>query len=218
MPSSRITSATSGWTRSPGVVPAESAVWRPAAARSNSAWLIWERPALCRQTNSAVAMVFSAYELVGERAERSAHKRAHEVDPEVVPLPRRQRGAERARAVEGRSGERSERDCGETHHGSDGDCRGRPYGAGVGGHADDHQHQEGGEYCLEQQRAPGGDARHGGAEVGGVARPDREQEQTGQSGTGELREPVGAQVARGQMAGEEEAEAHAGVEMGARDV
>lgn len=38
-PSSRMTSTTSGWTRSPGVVPADAAVWRPAAARSNSAWL-----------------------------------------------------------------------------------------------------------------------------------------------------------------------------------
>ena len=48
--------ATSGWTRSAGVVPADSARWRPPAARSNRAALICERPALWRQTNNAVAM------------------------------------------------------------------------------------------------------------------------------------------------------------------
>jgi hypothetical protein len=45
MPSSRMTSMTSGWTWSAGVVPAESAWWAPSAARVNRAWLIWERPA-----------------------------------------------------------------------------------------------------------------------------------------------------------------------------
>src|SRR2546421_6186031 len=54
IPSSRITSTTSGWTRSAGVVPAESAVWRPFAVRSNSASLTCERPALCRHTNKIV--------------------------------------------------------------------------------------------------------------------------------------------------------------------
>src|SRR4029450_5694087 len=56
MPSSFITSTTSGWTRSPGVVPAERAPWRPWAARSKSAWLICERPAVWRQTKSAFAI------------------------------------------------------------------------------------------------------------------------------------------------------------------
>ena len=61
MPSSLITSTTSGWTRSPGVVPRTRHSWRPSAARSKSAWLICERPALWRQTKSALA-IDSAYE------------------------------------------------------------------------------------------------------------------------------------------------------------
>src|SRR5687767_4009017 len=55
IPTSRIASTTWGCTRSAGVVPAESATCRPLAARSNSARLICERPALWRQTNSTVA-------------------------------------------------------------------------------------------------------------------------------------------------------------------
>ncbi len=58
LPASRKTSTTCGCTRPTGSasLPAESARWRPAAARSNSAALIRECPALCRQTNSAVAI------------------------------------------------------------------------------------------------------------------------------------------------------------------
>jgi hypothetical protein len=41
----------SGWTCTAGVVPADAAMCRAFAACSNSASLIWERPALCRQTN-----------------------------------------------------------------------------------------------------------------------------------------------------------------------
>ena len=54
MPSSCMTSTTSGCTCPAGsaTLPAESALCRPVAARSNSAWLICERPALCRHTNS----------------------------------------------------------------------------------------------------------------------------------------------------------------------
>ena len=37
-------------------VPADAALWRPPAARSNSAWLICERPALCRQTKRTCAI------------------------------------------------------------------------------------------------------------------------------------------------------------------
>src|SRR3954463_6126758 len=54
--SSRMTSTTSGCTRSAGVVPADSARWRPPAARSKSAADICERPAFWRQTKSAVAI------------------------------------------------------------------------------------------------------------------------------------------------------------------
>ena len=65
---------------------------RPAAARSNSAWLICERPALWRQTNRTRAIrprLLPAHELVGERAERRAADRADEVDPEVASTRRR---------------------------------------------------------------------------------------------------------------------------------
>ena len=51
-----MTATTSGWTRSAGVVPADSARWRPPAACSKSAADICERPAFWRQTKSAVAM------------------------------------------------------------------------------------------------------------------------------------------------------------------
>ena len=51
MPSSRITRRPRGGRGSAGVVPADAALWRPLAARSNNAWLICERPALWRQTN-----------------------------------------------------------------------------------------------------------------------------------------------------------------------
>ena len=58
MPISRMTSTTSGWTWPSGSasLPADSARWRPLAACSNSAALICERPALCRQTKRAVAI------------------------------------------------------------------------------------------------------------------------------------------------------------------
>jgi hypothetical protein len=51
-----------------GVVPADSALWRPSAARSNSAWLICERPALWRQTNSAVAIYGLRARMIAELA------------------------------------------------------------------------------------------------------------------------------------------------------
>ena len=44
MPISAIASTTAGWSRSAGWVPAASAPWRPAAARSKRARLICERP------------------------------------------------------------------------------------------------------------------------------------------------------------------------------
>src|ERR1035437_1911194 len=58
MPSSRMTCTTSGCTCPPrsASLPAESARWCPRAARSNSAALICERPALCKQTNRTVAI------------------------------------------------------------------------------------------------------------------------------------------------------------------
>src|ERR1700680_3843915 len=106
MSSSRIAAMTSGWTFSAGLVPAEDAVWRPAAARSNRAWLICERPALCRQTNSARAIAprlldrlggeawrATAHELVAEDPDRRADERPEQVDPQLAPSARRQRRA-----------------------------------------------------------------------------------------------------------------------------
>src|SRR4051794_39546186 len=110
--SSRITSTTGGgtWPSGAGSEPADSAWWRPAAARSNSAALICERPALALHTNSAVAIerllcglgmqrglrMLAADDLVGEGAERGTDQRADEVDPEVLPLPGGERGSEGA--------------------------------------------------------------------------------------------------------------------------
>ena len=51
-----MTATTSGCTRSAGVVPDDSARWRPPAACSKRAADICERPAFWRQTKSAVAM------------------------------------------------------------------------------------------------------------------------------------------------------------------
>src|SRR5215217_6281156 len=106
--SSRIASTTWGWTRLPGWVPAEAAVWRPLAARSKSVWLICERPALCRQTNSTCAIrsgllyrTVAADHLVGERARDRADDCTNDVDPEVAPFAGCERGAERACRVHG---------------------------------------------------------------------------------------------------------------------
>src|SRR5438477_11538483 len=116
MPSSRMTSTTSGWTRVPGSAtePADSLVWRPSAARSNSAWLICDRPALCRQTNSTLAIArdllrairwcgasfcASSNELVGEHPGARAEDRRGDVDPEVMPGPGDESGAEGACGV-----------------------------------------------------------------------------------------------------------------------
>jgi hypothetical protein len=48
-------------------VPAERASWRPSAAAANSASLICERPALCRQTNRtrAIGLLAVSSGLVG---------------------------------------------------------------------------------------------------------------------------------------------------------
>src|SRR5579884_178139 len=148
-PGSRMTATTSGWTRSAGVVPADSARWRPAAARSNSAALICERPALCRQTNRTVAIgrllavgreggtlrVLAAHELVGEGAERRAQQWTGYVHPEVMPLPGRQRGAERTGGVERGARERAERDGGQADRGGDGERGRRADGARISGDA-----------------------------------------------------------------------------------
>ena len=56
MPSSRIAATTSGWTCCAGRLPAERASWAPAAARSNSAWAICDRPAFWMHTNSTRLM------------------------------------------------------------------------------------------------------------------------------------------------------------------
>src|SRR3954451_5974859 len=53
-PSSAIASTTAGLTRSAGAVPADSTRTRPDARWSSSAAAIWERPALCTQTNRTV--------------------------------------------------------------------------------------------------------------------------------------------------------------------
>src|ERR1019366_1845585 len=74
-PSSAIASMTSGWTRCAGVVPAEAAVCFPSAACSNSAWLICERPALCRQTNRTWLMLGGAPR-PQRRSGRARHRRA----------------------------------------------------------------------------------------------------------------------------------------------
>src|SRR6266849_914038 len=80
IPSSSITVTTVGWMRSAGAVPADCASWRPPLDSSNSAWLIWERPALCRQTNRTRAMVF--LELPRERDLTPQHPAADQVDRE----------------------------------------------------------------------------------------------------------------------------------------
>src|SRR2546428_863603 len=57
IPTSRMASTTTGWTCCPGCVPSDRAWCRPWAACSNRAWLICDRPALCRQANRTRAML-----------------------------------------------------------------------------------------------------------------------------------------------------------------
>src|SRR5215207_5871707 len=85
MPSSAIASTTAGWTRSAGRVPADAALCRPPAARSKSAWLIWERPALWRQTKRTCATALGREDqLLGQLAPIAAQDR--ERGPRVAVL------------------------------------------------------------------------------------------------------------------------------------
>src|SRR3954469_10723790 len=173
-PNSRMTSMTSGCTWPPGsaTLPADSELWRPPAAWSNSAWLICERPALCRQTTTWASggrlcgqWCLVADELVGERADRGAHDRPHDTDPEVVPRARRERGAKRACGVHARPGDATADEDVEQHDSADGDRRAGADGASVGGHGHDHEHQQRTENCLDDQRGAGADADRVGTEV-----------------------------------------------------
>ena len=138
--------------------------------------------------------------------------------PEVLPLPRRGRGAERARGVQRRTGQRPERDGGQADRGGDGEHGGRADGAGVGRDAHDDQHEQRGEDHSDDERPADGNAGDGRAEVRGTRGPDDEQQQRGEGRAGELRRPVGAEVAGRQVPGKEEPEADAGVEVRSADM
>jgi hypothetical protein len=109
---SRMTVTTSAWTCSSGAVPADSARWRPSTARSNSAAAICERPALCRQTNRAVAMhllwrIVGALALtgtVGEDAGRGTDRRRRPARSRPRPARQRRPGQRVGRAERGRAG------------------------------------------------------------------------------------------------------------------
>ena len=104
------------------------------------------------------------------------------------------------------------------NRGGDGERGGRADGAGVGRDAHDDQHEQRGEDHSDDERAADGDAGDGRAEVRGTRGPDDEQQQRGEGRAGELRRPVGAEVAGRQVPGEEEAEADAGVEVRSADM
>src|SRR5271166_3904918 len=158
MPSSCMTAMTSGCTLSAGVVPADSETCRPAAARSKSAWLICERPALCRQTNRTVAIdghslggfawginkrLGAAHELVGGHADGGAEHRPDHVDPKTAPSTRGQGRAEGARRVHRGSGYRATEQRIESHGPTDRDGGSGADRTSIGRNGGDHEHQEG---------------------------------------------------------------------------
>ena len=106
---------------------------------------------------------------------RGAQHRPDDVDPEVGPLAGGERGAERARRVHRRARDRPPNSASRPHRAADGDrCRGA-HRARVGGDGHDHEHQEGRQHDLVDERAADADARDGRAELRGLVRPDREQ-------------------------------------------
>src|SRR3954447_24413948 len=96
MSTSPITSTASGCTRPCGsaTLPADSAVCRPSAARANSASLICERPALCRQTKRTWLMSGSVQ---GWRARRRRRPRRPQAGVADAHSTVRERAAEQLR-------------------------------------------------------------------------------------------------------------------------
>src|SRR5215510_15954057 len=79
-PTSRITFTTFGWMCVAGSVPADPAWCFPPASLSNRAWLICERPALCRQTKRTCAT--RALQLTRQGDLPAKHPAADQVDGE----------------------------------------------------------------------------------------------------------------------------------------
>src|SRR5215217_3046876 len=84
----------------------------------------------------------AADELVREGAQRRAGDRARNVDPEVAPLARGERGAKRARRVHRGAGDRAAEEGIEPDRPADRDRRGGSDSARIGGDGHDHEHQE----------------------------------------------------------------------------
>jgi hypothetical protein len=111
-----------------------------------------------------------------------------------VPGSRRERRPERPCRVHRRARDRPAEQRVEADRPADRQRRRRAHGAGVGRHGDDHEHQEGGQDRLVEQRRPGADARHGRAEVRRLVGPGGEQHERARGRPGELRRDVGERV------------------------
>ena len=116
--------------------------------------------------------------------------------------------------VSGPEGDRRQAD-----RGGDGESGGRADRTGVGRHAHDHHHQEGGQDDLDQ-RARGRPRRVGWVAPRSAGCPGQITSSRSAAAVApeDLRGHVGPEVARGQVPGAEEAEADAGVEVRARNV
>ncbi len=156
--------------------------------------------------------------LVGECAGRGTDQRPEQVDPEVLPFAGGERRAEGSGRVHRGAGDGTAEQGVERDGAADRDRRAGADRSGVGGDADDHEHEHRGEERLVQQRGAGRDGGDGGAELGGLVGPGGQQDEGAGGGAGELRGDVGAGVAGGEVAGERERDGHCRVDVRAGEV
>ncbi len=123
-----------------------------------------------------------------------------EVDPEVGPLPGGERRPERARRIHRCARDRAAEKRVEPDGPADRDRCGRADRPSIGSDGHDHEHQEGGQDDLVDEGAADSDARDGGAEVSGLVRPDRKQEQRAEHRSGQLCGDVAGRVAQRESA------------------
>ena len=85
--------------------------------------------------------------------------------------------------------------------------------ARVGGHGHDHEHQERGEDQLVDERAAGGDARHGRAEVGRLVGQTASSTSAATVAPRSWAPMYASGLARREVAGQREGDRHGGVDV-----